>query len=202
MEIILNKYTGAAYLNLLRQTLLCRIPVTRPAAFRAGASNVTDLGDLMEEDTSEFISNVSSSSFVTPGDGDFFLWKGTVDSVLSLSAQTVLGDVTVLHTGVKDVLHVFAPVTVELYFRKGCGKFTSQENQAFLEKHGVMSDSVIAVNTRHCAVDSISFEEKSRAGDNIIYNLDIKPGNGDTSSSLFKQAMDIITGDARAATSV
>ena len=52
MEITLNKYTGEAYLNLLRQTLMCRIPVTRPVAFRVGSSNVIDLGDLAEEDTS------------------------------------------------------------------------------------------------------------------------------------------------------
>ena len=70
MEITLNKYTGEAYLNLLRQTLMCRIPVTRPVAFRVGSSNVIDLGDLAEEDTSEFISNVSSSSFVMPGEKD------------------------------------------------------------------------------------------------------------------------------------
>ena len=68
MEITLNKYTGEAYLNLLRQTLMCRIPVTRPVAFRVGSSNVIDLGDLAEEDTSEFISNVSSSSFVMQGE--------------------------------------------------------------------------------------------------------------------------------------
>lgn len=202
MEITLNKYTGAAYLNLLRQTLLCRIPVTRPVAFRVGSSNVIDLGDLAEEDTSEFISNVSSSSFVMSGREEFYVWSGSVSSVLSFSTRAVFGDVTVLHTGVKDVLHVLAPTTVEIYFRKGCGKFTSQENEAFLKKHGVNTDTVITVNTRHCAVKLFSFKEKMRVGNDIVYDLGIVPENGDTEENLLKKAIDIITGDFVAVTAM
>ncbi len=195
MEITLNKYTGEAYLNLLRQTLMCRIPVTRPVAFRVGSSNVIDLGDLAEEDTSEFISNVSSSSFVMQGEKELCVWKGTVNSVLSFSTQTMFGDVSVLKTGVKDVLHVLAPVTAEIYFRKGCGKFTSQENAAFLKKHGIVPDAVTAINTRHCAVDAFSYKEKARVGDSVIYDLKILTGNGDTGENLFKQAMAVIASE-------
>lgn len=192
MKFKVNKYLGASYVGLIRTIALTMFPTVRPIAIKCGnESNVIDLGDSCEEDTCEFISACQASTYKYDGEGDFVVLKTTVGSVLNLDTVSKPKGFSILSQGVKEVLHVMTPVTVEIYFRKGYGKYTEKENNVFLKSKGIDVDNLTCFSSRHCAVPVFSYQEPEEDGDSLIYDINISATDGYSSEEVLKAAVEI-----------
>lgn len=175
MKIKVDKYSGASYLNTLRQIALTRLKEIRPIAFKVGAfSNVLTINDSVEEDMTEFISKISSSVFSYEGNAPLFKWKGIVNRCLAINelAKDGLG---VVVAGCKEILHCDGCEEAIIYFRNDCGKFTREENIGFLRSNSVNTDDLVVVASRHSPIKLFAFE---KVGDpdyegNVEYELSV-----------------------------
>lgn len=161
MVLSLNKFTDMMYVNLVRQVCMCRIPTLRPIAFKVGEfSNVATIGTTVEEDMSEFISNVNSAVYMYSGSDELVTVDVIADEELFIS-DLVKAPIQLVN-GNRAALHPHSPVNVRVVYRNAAGVYTSNENRDFLKKQKVDVDGLTIVNSRHCAVRKFQTKEKSR----------------------------------------
>lgn len=199
MRVQVNHYCGAAMLNTLRQIALTRLPETRPIAFKVGAfSNVLAISDSVEEDMTEFISNVCSSVFSTAGSDEILVCSCTAEGKLSIDDLTAstAGGLTVVSKGAVDILHCTDRVGVYIVFRTAAGKFTRQENAEFLRRNGIDSSSYVTVNSRHTPTAEFAIEKVAELGELDEYEIGIFAKAGLPVATIYDDAVRIYKDDA------
>lgn len=194
MKLRLNKYVGDSIVNSLRQAVMCRVPDTRPIAFKVGEmSDVVNISDVVEEDMTEFISNVSSSYYASANELEVF--NSRVGNVLHTSDIAKGSGISVLSVGVSEVLHVLAGVPVTIYFRRDAGKFLSKENAMFLKSKGVDTNSLVIINSRHSPVLNFSFTKK-RVSDFIDeFDISVYTNGSVPGEEILKYGIEILKKD-------
>lgn len=200
MRIKVDKYSGASFLNTLRQVALTRLKEVRPIAFRVGSfSNVLTINDSVEEDMTEFISKVSSSVFNFDGEDQLIAWKGLADKCLAVSQ--IAGDgLSILVHGCEDVLHCDGSEEVVIYFRNDCGKFTREENIAFLRSHSIDTDSLVVIASRHSPVKTFAFEKVSEPDyeNNVEFEVNVITKGIFTEETVIRTAAMFLANDSEA----
>lgn len=201
MKITLDSNSSNAYMNLLRKVLRCRIPSTRPIAFKVGSvCDVCNTADSVEEDMSEFISNVSSSLFAMEENSDFAVFECSVSETLNLSelsSQLASSGVTVLDLGTDSVLHALSVTPVRIYFRKAPGNFTIKENEEFLESRGVDTSSLVVVNSRHCPIKNLTYKVLDNVNGKTVYDLEVETDGSLTTEAALTKAANLIVDDSK-----
>lgn len=192
MKIEVNKYYGESLINALRQAAICGIPEVRPIAFKVGtASNVLEISDLVEEDMTEFISNVSSSVYETSSNSELFNLEVEAHGVLTVN-QLCSGEIAIANRGIEEVLHTFAPIKVTVYFRKAAGSYREKENESFLENNSVDTSNLVVVNSRHCPVQKFIQVEENRTDKSIIFNISVLTNFSVTEEEVLTKAVALI----------
>jgi len=190
MQVCVNRYTGESLLNMVRQTALTRLREVRPVAFKVGAfSNMVTISDSVEEDMVEFIGKVSSSVYSLKDESsELFVWKGQTSGGCFRTRDMEGDGLTVLSVGHDELLHCFGDVSVEVYFRNGAGKYTAEQNIAFLRKHGVDTDSLAVVVSRHTPVSLFSYKKVGEDGHGDIYDITVVPKGGRSAGGILREA--------------
>ena len=203
MKLVLNSLSSNAFMNLFRTVLLCRLDSTRPIAFSVGVgSDVCNISDSVEEDMSEFISNVSSSYFTINSESDLAKLELSVNGTLELSQESsalASCNVQVLNLGVDGVLHSLESVPVVVYFRRAAGHFTADENEEFLQSRGVDTSKLVVVNSRHCPIQKYTFEPVDSDNGKTTYEVSIETDGSITAESAADLALSLIDGDSNSA---
>lgn len=201
MKVVLDSNSSNAFLNLLRKVLRSRLPSARPIAFKVGSvCDVCNTADSVEEDMSEFISNVSSSFFAMNEDSELAVYTCSVNGTLSLagaSSELAASGVTVLDLGTDEVLHTLSPIPVTIYFRRAPGRFTARENEEFLAGKGVDTSELIIINSRHCPIKNLTYEEVDQYDGKTEYNFSLETDGSITSESAVASALNLIAADSR-----
>lgn len=190
LEVSVNKYSGASLLNTIRQIALTNLHEVRPIGFKVGSfSNSLMIGDTVEEDMVEFISAVSSSVFklLDCNSDACYVWKGTVKDVLSISDLDD-GTLSVMCHGTQELLHVFEPISVEIYFRCAAGKYTVEENSNYLKSHGYDTDAIEVIASHHSVTQYFSFKKIEENETNDIYGVQIVSKGDLTEQQIFNAA--------------
>lgn len=201
MILNLNRYTDKTYVNLLRQVCMCRIPEVRPIAFKVGAtSNVAEIGDSVEEDMSEFISNVSSAVFRFVKEDDLCVTRCDCDGVLKLSNLTS-GNVSLVQ-GDKEILHSLARINVQVIFRKAAGRYKLAENREFVRQRatsiGITDvNEWVFINSRHCPVISFCDNLLGELKDGCQHEVEVITNNSIDAETLLGMAITLIKDDIK-----
>lgn len=197
MEVRLNKFTGALLLNLVRQVALTRLSEVRPIAFKVGGfSNVVNISDNVEEDMTEFISNVC-----------YYKFNGSANSTMSCVALHCNGalDISSFNTSEisvasgerREVLHSFSDVPVIVYFRNGSGKFTAEENERFLQEQGISTEDLVVINSRHRPVFNIGVEQIDEDESEATYRITVYDSGKLSDAEVLQQSLDWILSDLK-----
>jgi DNA-directed RNA polymerase alpha subunit len=196
MIVKLNRYTADGVINSIRQIALTRLNSLRPIAFAVGeSSNVINISEKCEEDMTEFIGNISSMAFSYTGGNKLVTWKNLCRDVLNASAFSN-GEIGVISYDVTEVLHVFTPMNVTVYFRFDSGKHTKEDNEAFLKKNGVNTDSLVIINSRHGVVKNFVVNKlEEDASDNVSYDVNVITEGTISAEEVVSQAISILKRD-------
>lgn len=201
MKIVLDSLGANAFINLVRTMMLCRLESVRPIAFSVGTtSDVCNISDNVEEDMSEFISNVSSSCYAIDSGTDLVKLELSVDGTLSFaqeSSQLAAQGLKVLNLGVSEVLHSLCSVPVTIYFRKAAGHFTIDENEEFLEARGVDVSTLVVTNSRHSPVSRFGFKQEDVAGGKTVFEISLQTDGSMTEDDAVKTVLSMIADDAK-----
>lgn len=193
MNIVLNKYVGESVMNAVRQAAMCCIEEVRPIAFKVGLdSNVIAISDFVEEDMTEFISNVCSSSFVaSPNSDDLVEVTVEANGVLTVK-DLCTNSIAVAKFGIVDVLHTMKSTNVTVWFRRASGAFREKENVQFLEDHRVDTSHLVVINSRHCPVTVFHQQEVSRSEDSITFSIEIRTNSTVTENEVLERAISFV----------
>ncbi len=193
--ITLQKHTASMYINLIRQIGMCRIPELRPIAVKVGLdSNVAQLGDGVEESTSEFISNLTSAVYGYAGGEDLIAVQVDFSNSLLISDLARKG-ISIISADYQEVLHSINRKTVVVYFRYAYGMHTKDENSQFLIDHGVEMSGTVAFNSRHCPLKYFTQKEIGSTGDTVQYNLIVTTNLSIQPDQLLSEAVQILKSD-------
>lgn len=189
MKVTFDKSIADATFNAVRQVLLTKSTEARPIAFKVGdMSNVLRTSDVVEEDMTEFISNVSAGAYECSG--DFAVYETQVDGTLNLSK---LAESSIKSVGDDiAVLHSLQPIGVQIFFRNDCGSYTSKENAYWLESKGVDTTSLVVTASHHCAIDSFMYTKDEGESNRVTFDLSLGTKYSKTEIELFTEAVDYI----------
>ena len=195
MKVTLAKFTDEMYVNLIRQICMCRVPALRPVAFKVGEmSNVAEISSMVEEDMSEFISNMSSAVYKSVIDDEVLIASTKVSNKFNISDLTTSS--VQLVSGDCEALHVHAPITVTVIFRKASGVYTEKENRDFLEKRKVSLEGFTVINSRHCVIKKFQSKKVEEAETTVEYEIRVVTDGSILEDEVVETALKILQTDA------
>lgn len=192
MKLKIRKEYGDAFINLLRQLCLTTTKKVKPIAFAVGTnSNVLEIGNTVEEDMTEFVSNVSHCTFVTQSQKELLEWSGIcehelkADQIKSNDVESILSFNTLLHS--------LAPIKVQIYFRNSDGSHSDIENQSFLASHDIDTSRLVVIPSRHCVVSAFTFKYEDLDENYRLYDVNVVCEQGYAYESFLEDKIKLIS---------
>lgn len=195
MKLKLNKEYGESLCNTIRQIALTQMVVVRPVGFSVGDnSTVIDTCDSVEEDMTEFISNVCEGVYLAVTSELPELLEGTVrcNGTLTLGDLCPEGwDITALQPE-RAVLHTLAPVVVGVVFRASTGYHSMQENADFLAKNNYLAGSWVPISSRHSLVTRFSYTTLETESDKCTMELSATTNGNVDGDTVIAKSLEIL----------
>ena len=191
IKLQVAKGLGDAYLNCLRAISYVGHETVRPIGFKFdGCENIINIANNVQEDTPTVISNVSKGIFKCNGlDFGVKEVQCVCDGVLTLQELLEGSGIISLHDC--EIIHSTSPINVSVVFAKAAGWYTVEMNTSKLKENGF--NNYIAINSRHCDIETFSYNRVSRLDDVDVYEVNIVTNGSISEQAVLDNSMKILS---------
>lgn len=184
---------GDAYLNCVRSAAYVGIDVIRPIGVRVGgSSNVVDISNSVQEDMPTVISAIVKGNYtgdLNPGE----LLEVKIVSNGELMLSDLLNGSRIKSTVDLPIMHSMVETEISVVFAYTHGWYKTEDNMSKLEKAGY--SGYVAVNSRHCGIDTFTYNKVMQLDHEDVYDVNIRTINGQSEEKIFRYAQALLASE-------
>ena len=181
IKIVLPKGEGQPIGQFLRQLALTKLPSWRPIAYSLNVSNTNALhssGNIVQS-MLDFSSNLSLLEYQSDAKGSIITEQYTFSG--ALTSDDLKGKrIKCVTPGVKLIDNLSnEPVTLQIYFRYGYGKYNPSQNLAFIQDAFLFKPDMKILSSLHSPLSTFTFKvnELNLDEEELVMNITGKQDN-------------------------
>ena len=181
---------GDAYLNCIRSAAYVGIDVIRPIGVMVGgSSNVVDVSNSVQEDMPTVISAIIKGNYTGDLNPDELLEVKVVSNG-ELTLSDLLNGSRIKSTIDLPIMHSMVETEISVVFSCAHGWYKTEDNMSRLENAGY--SGYVAVNSRHCDIDTFTYNRVMQLDHEDVYDVDIRTISGQSEEKIFRYAQTLL----------